>query len=133
MYDLLLPSSTPLWLESIDAQEPALMLTLAVTDPQAVCPDCLQPTFRVHGRYWRTLADLPWATTPVRLRLHVRRFWCETPSCERETFTERFSELAPHYARTTARLHHMQTDIGLALGGTAGARRLGHQANAFRV
>ena len=26
LYDLLLPSSTPLWLESIDAQEPALML-----------------------------------------------------------------------------------------------------------
>jgi hypothetical protein len=38
--------------------------------------------------------------------------------------TERFSELAPHSARTTARLHHMQTDIGRALGGTAGARRL---------
>ena len=114
MYDLLLPPSTRLWLESIDAQEPALMLTLAVTDPQAVCPDCLQPTFRVHGRYWRTLADLPWATTSVRLRLHVRRFWCETLSCERKTCTERFSELAPHYARTTARLHHMQTDIGRA-------------------
>ena len=114
LYDLLLPPSTPLWIESIDAQEPGLMLTLAVTEPQAVCPDCLQPTLRVHGRYWRTLADLPWATTPVRLRLHVRRFWCETPSCERQTFTERFSELAPHYARTTARLHHMQTDIGRA-------------------
>jgi transposase len=127
LYDLLLPPSTPLWTESIDAQEPGLILKLAVTEPQAVCPDCLQPTFRVHGRYWRTLADLPWATTPVRLRLHVRRFWCETPSCERQTFTERLSELAPHYARTTARLHHIQTDIGLALGGTAGARRLANQ------
>ena len=128
LYDLLLPPSTPLWIESLDAQEPGLMLTLAVTEPQAVCPDCLQPTCRVHGRYWRTLADLPWATTPVRLRLHVRRFWCETPSCERKTFTERLPELAPHYARTTARLHHVQTDIGLALGGTAGARRLANQS-----
>src|SRR6266851_5168230 len=127
LYDLLLPPSTPLWIESIDAQEPGLILTLAVTEPQGVCPDCLHPTLRVHGRYWRTLADLPWATTPVRLRLHVRRFWCETPSCERQTFTERLSELAPHYARTTARLHHIQTDIGLALGGTAGARRLANQ------
>jgi transposase len=127
LYDLLLPPSTPLWIESIDAQEPGLMLTLAVTEPQAVCPDCLHPTFRVHGRYWRTLADLPWAATPVRLRVHVRRFWCETPSCERQTFTERFSELAPHYARTTARLSHMQTDLGLALGGSAGARRLVNQ------
>jgi transposase len=125
--DMLLPSSEPLWIESIDAQEPGLMLTLAVTDPQAVCPDCLQPTLRVHGRYWRTLADLPWAATPVQLRLHVRRFWCETPRCARKTFTERLPELAPHYARTTARLSHLQTDIGLALGGAAGARRLVNQ------
>jgi transposase len=122
--DLLLPSSEPLWIESIDAQEPGLILTLAVTEPKAICPDCLHPTFRVHGRYWRTLSDLPWAATPVTLRLHVRRFWCETRSCARKTFTERLSALAPHYARATARLSSIQTDIGLALGGAAGARRL---------
>ena len=114
LYDMLLPPSEPLWIESIDAQEPGLILKMAVVEPKAVCPDCLQPAFRVHGRYWRTLSDLPWAATPVQFRLHVRRFWCETLSCERKTCTERFSELAPHYARTTARLHHMQTDIGLA-------------------
>jgi transposase len=127
LYDLLLPSSKPLWIERIDAQEPGLMLTLAVTEPKAICPDCLQPSWRVHGRYWRTLADRPWAATPVQLRLHVRRFWCETPRCARKTFTERLPELAPHYARTTARLHHRQTDIGLALGGAAGVRRLVNQ------
>ena len=127
LYDMLLPPSEPLWIESIDAQEQGLILKMAVVEPKAVCPDCLQPAFRVHGRYWRTLSDLPWAATPVQLRLHVRRFWCETPSCERKTFTERFSELAPHYARTTARLRSIQTDIGLALGGSAGARRLVNQ------
>jgi transposase len=127
LYELLLPSSKPLWIERIDAQEPGLMLTLAVTEPKAICPDCLQPSWRVHGRYWRTLADLPWAATPVQIRLHIRRFWCETPRCARKTFTERLPELAPHYARTTARLHHRQTDIGLALGGTAGVRRLVNQ------
>ena len=127
LYDMLLPPSEPLWIESIDAQEPGLILKMAVVEPKAVCPDCLQPAFRVHGRYWRTLSDLPWAATPVQLRLHVRRFWCETPSCERKTFTERLSTLAPHYARTTARLRSIQTDIGLALGGSAGARRLVNQ------
>jgi len=112
--DMLLPSSEPFWIERIDAQEPGLLLTLAVTDPQAVCPDCLQPTLRVHGRSWRTLADLPWAATPVQLRVHVRRFWCETPRWARTTFPERLPELAPHSARTMARLSHVQTDIGLA-------------------
>ena len=125
--DLLLPPSESLWIESIDAQEQGLILKMAVIEPKAICPDCLQPTLRVHGRYWRTLSDLPWAATPVQLRLQVRRFWCETSSCKRKTFTERLSELAPHYARTTARLHHIQTDIGLALGGSAGGRRLVNQ------
>jgi transposase len=125
--DLLLPASESLWIESIDAQEQGLILKIAVIEPKAICPDCLQPTLRVHGRYWRTLSDLPWAATPVQLRLQVRRFWCETSSCQRQTFTERLSELAPHYARTTARLHHIQTDIGLALGGSAGVRRLVNQ------
>ena len=32
LYDLLLPPSTPLWSESIDAQAPGLILKLAVTD-----------------------------------------------------------------------------------------------------
>jgi transposase len=126
--NLLLPPSESLWIESIDAQEQGVMLKLAVIEPKAICPDCLQPSLRVHGRYWRTLSDLPWAATPVQLRVHVRRFCCETPSCERQTFTERLSELAPSYARTTARLHAIQTDIGLALGGAAGARRLVNQA-----
>jgi transposase len=125
--DVLLPPSESLSIEAIDLQDQGLLIQLALTEPKASCPDCLQPTWRIHGRYWRTLSDLSWATTPVQLRLHARRFRCETPSCKRKTFTERLSELAPHYARATARLSDIQTDIGLALGGAAGARRLLNQ------
>ena len=125
---LLPPSSESISIERLDVDEFGLRVQVAITEPKAICPDCGSPTFRVHGRYWRTLSDLPWASTPIQLRLLVRRFWCETPSCKRQTFTERLSELAPHYARTTARLSHIQTDIGLALGGAAGARRLANQA-----
>src|SRR5262249_57015463 len=72
--------------------------------------------------YRRTLADLPWAATPVQLHLRVRRFWCETPHCARQTFTERVPQVAPCSARATARLRARQTSTGLALGGAAGAR-----------
>ena len=42
----------------------------ASTDNHApLCPCCEQPSRRVHGRYTRTLADLPWGGVPVRLRV----------------------------------------------------------------
>ncbi len=39
----------------------------------APCPRCGRPSNRVHGRYQRTLADLPWGGVPVELRLRVRQ------------------------------------------------------------
>ena len=50
------------------------------------CPLCERPSRRVHGRYTRTLADLPWCGIPVRLRVRVRKFFCDEPSCERKIF-----------------------------------------------
>lgn len=108
-------------------EEHGISLVLSATAPKAICPACLHPACRVHGRYLRTLADLPWATTPVELLLWVRRFCCETPTCERHTFTERLPLVAPSHVRTTARLSLSQTYTGLALGGSAGARHLARQ------
>jgi len=71
-----------------------MTLDVAVTAPQAFCPTCAQPCTHVHSLYQRPLADLPWATTPVQLHLRVRRFWCETPHCTRQTFTERLPQVA---------------------------------------
>jgi transposase len=39
----------------------------AMLSPNSTCPDCRQPTHRIHGPSRRTLADLPWATAPVEL------------------------------------------------------------------
>ena len=123
----LLPPQAALHLDTIALEDQGLTLDVAVTAPQATCPDCTQPSTHVHSHYRRTLTDLPWATTPVTLHLRVRRFWCATPSCRRQTFTERVPQIAPHYARATARLTALQTSTGLALGGAAGARHLARQ------
>jgi transposase len=123
----LLPPRAPLHVDSIALENQGLTLDVAVTAPQATCPDCTQPSARVHSRYRRTLTDLPWATMPVTLHLCVRRFWCETPSCGRQTFTERAPQVASCYARVTARLTVLQTSTGLALGGAAGTRHLARQ------
>ncbi len=123
-----LPPVDSLRFETLRLEEQHLTLVAAMTAPQAACPDCHQPSQRIHSGYPRTLADLPWAVLPVTLVLHVRRFFCDTTACGRTTFTERLPAVAPLYARTTARLGHHQAVTRLALGGAAGARQLARQS-----
>src|SRR5215218_859448 len=95
----------------------------ASTDnPAPRCPCCKRPSRRVHGRYTRTLADLPWSGTPVRLRVRVGKFFCDEPSCERKIFAERLQEVARPFARGTDRRREALEWIAFALGGEAGAR-----------
>ncbi len=123
----LLPPDEHLHFETLLLEDHHITLIAAMTAPKAVCPDCHQPSQRMHSGYPRTLADLPWALMPVELVLHVRRFFCDTSVCGRLTFTERLPTVAPLYARTTTRLRHSQASTGLALGGSAGARQLARQ------
>lgn len=70
----------------------------------AGCPACGCRSRRIHGRYTRTLADLPLGGVPVRLRVRVRKFFCDETSCERKIFAERLEGVAGVYARGTDRL-----------------------------
>jgi transposase len=124
----LLPPDEHLHFETLLLEDYHLTLLATMTAAKAVCPDCGQPSHRMHSGYCRTLADLPWALMPVALRLRVRRFFCDTPLCARLTFTERVPRIAPLYARITTRLRHRQAETGLALGGAAGARQLARHA-----
>jgi transposase len=72
--------------------EHGITLFAAMTAPKAACPDCHLLASRIHSDYPRTLADLPWATMPIRLRLTVRRFFCTTCTCGRQTFTKKRRE-----------------------------------------
>jgi len=102
------------------------MITLAINSirVEATCPKCQKRSQRVHSQYWRTVADLPLAGLRVRLRLLVRRFLCDNHACKRKTFAERFPELVAVYARRTQRLAFQQRQVGLSLGGQAGAKLL---------
>ena len=88
----------------------------------AACPLCGRPSTRVHSRYSRRLADLPWHGRIVELRVDVRRFRCSNSACRRRIFAERLPEVAAVKARRTVRLREAQRHIGLALGGEPGAR-----------
>jgi transposase len=95
----------------------------AVSEAEDVrCPLCGEPSDRIHSRYARTLADLPWARFAVRLELGVRRFFCANPACPRTIFAERLAGIAAAFAHRTDRQRDRLTDFALALGGEAGAR-----------
>jgi transposase len=90
------------------------------------CPVCGEPTDRVHSRYERTLADLPWARFAVRLHVQVRRFFCANPTCPRQIFTERLAGIAQACAHRTERQRDALTTIAVANGGEEGARLAAH-------
>ena len=86
------------------------------------CPECGRSSRRVRGHYRRTVADLPWAGVPVRLRVRVSKYRCENPRCRRKIFAERLQGVAQCYARRTDRQREALEQVGLALGGEAGSR-----------
>jgi transposase len=119
----LLPDPASIRLEtwSFEPAPPAITLTLTSRPRPTPCPLCRQPARRVHSRYERRLADLPWGEHAVTIRLRVRRLFCDNARCERRIFTERLPGVAASWARKTARLTDRLTAVGLALGGAAGA------------
>ncbi len=96
-------------------------LQLFATQRTATCPSCQQRVHRVHSRYDRTIADLPWGGATIKLRLRVRRFICRVATCPQRTFAEQLPHLVERYGRRTHRLRDALRQIGLALGGAAGA------------
>lgn len=86
------------------------------------CPDCGHLSSRIHSRYQRKLADLPWSEHSVQLMVQVRRFFCTHADCARKTFAEAIPALAERSARRTTRLKQVLERLGLALGGEAAAR-----------
>ena len=99
-----------------------LVMVLRPAAEGSRCPTCQRLSHRKHSWYERRLGDLPWEGIPVRIELHVRRFFCDNDGCHQNIFTERLRETAPRYARHTARLSIALEQITQALGGSAGAR-----------
>jgi len=118
----LLPNPDRFHLEYIACSDNTLTITVTSVQKTAPCPICGQSSQRIHSRYQRTLADLPWNQIAVRIHLRARKFFCDQPDCKRLVFTEPLPQLAARYARKTLRLNTALYLIGYALGGEAGAK-----------
>ena len=109
-----------LHVEGLTLDAAGLVITARTIAAEATCPVCGHASARVHGRHWRTFHDLPWQDRAVTWRVLVRRFRC--CRCPGRTFAEPVPGLPGAKARRTGRLAEAQADIGMALGGEAGAR-----------
>jgi transposase len=118
-----IPRSLPVETLLLDEDGLTILASPAATD--VPCPLCGQRSDRVHSRYVRTLADLPWAGVAVHLRVSVRKFFCDNATCLRRIFSERLADVAAAAARRTDRQQESLTAIAFALGGEAGARLAG--------
>lgn len=116
------PSATELQLEQIAVAGDLITISAVGRRAAVACPACGATATRVHSRYRRILADLPWQGARVRLAVTVRRFFCDAAGCARRIFAERLPETAARYARRTCRAAALFELVGLALGGRAGAR-----------
>jgi transposase len=116
------PSPIELRLENVAFASHEIVVTATARRHVVACPDCGQPSRRIHSRYRRRLADLPWHGLRVRFDLSVRKFFCDDSTCRRRIFTERLPTTAAPYARRTTRAAAALQAIGFALGGAAGAR-----------
>ncbi len=110
-------------IDSLDPSANELVMRIACDWPSMPCPECQQPSARIHSRYPRTVADLPCAGRHVLLLLTVRKCVCRTPSCPRKIFTERLPGLVASYGRMTRRLIALLQALGLGAGGQLGTRQ----------
>lgn len=118
----LLPPASGLAVTSVTITPEVIAIAAAAVAASAACPSCGAPSDRLHSRYTRTVADLPWQGRRVIFRLAVRKFRCRTGGCARAVFCERLPNVLPAHARATDRLADVHRALGFALGGEAGAR-----------
>jgi transposase len=87
-------------------------------------PLCQTICIKIHSRYLRIIGDLPVSGKIAKLKLQVRKFFCENLDCSRKIFTERFTQQLHSYSRRFERLNVLLSSMGLELGGNV-AQRIG--------
>ncbi|MGO8947324.1 MAG: transposase family protein [Ktedonobacterales bacterium] len=81
----ILPDPERLLLRMLVQEHDGIRAVVAPSASEAVCPLCSYRSARVHSRYTRQVADVPWHGVPLRLELHLRRFFCGTPADSMKT------------------------------------------------
>lgn len=109
-------------IREIEMVDDVFTITAHCTQRHPCCPLCGTPAQRFHSSYLRRITDLPSGGKRVRLRILVRKCFCDLSTCARKIFAERLTPFVEPLARVTTRLFQVVQAIGLATGGMLGAR-----------
>jgi len=121
-YRVLLPQLSPVVVDEICRVEGTVRIYAHPRGRAARCIRCGRVSRRVHSRYRRRLADLPFAGQSTVLWLRVRRFFCDQDACKTGTFVEQVPGLTQRHAQRSAGLEDALASIALGLAGRAGSR-----------
>ncbi|HCJ34848.1 MAG TPA: ISL3 family transposase [Ktedonobacter sp.] len=109
-------------IEAVYPTKKRLTLQISCMLPSAFCPLCQRSSERIHGRYGRTVADVPCGGRLVTFALTVRKFVCGMTTCPRRIITLRLPDFVQSYARMTNRLSEVLQTLGFATCGELGER-----------
>src|SRR5436305_15078534 len=118
---IIIPELADVQVEEVEVTACEIRLSLRTTSQTSCCPSCGGASSQIQSRYTRTLRDLPASGRPIRLIMHVRRFFCKESTCAKKIFTERLPDLCRPHAQRTKRLQEALCRLGLRVGGQAGA------------
>src|SRR5436853_3359801 len=117
---IIIPELPDVQVEEVEVAS-EIRLFLRTTSETSSCPSCGTASSRIQSRYTRMLRDLPSGGRPIRLTIHVRRFFCKKSTCAQKIFAERLPDLCRPYVQRTNRLQEALCQLGLRVGGQAGA------------
>src|SRR5436190_15260037 len=109
---IIFPDLPDIEVEGVEVAE-EITLTLRTISPTASCPSCGTASSRIQSRYTRTLYDLPSRGRPIRLIMHVGRFFCKESTCTQKIFVERLPDLCRPHAQRTKQLQEALGLLGL--------------------
>jgi transposase len=78
----LFPRAQKLVIKSTHWEVDKLQVRLESRQPKAPCPECGQPSQRVHSYYMRKATDLPLVDKGLIFELEVGRFCCKNQGCK---------------------------------------------------
>jgi transposase len=122
MWDLLTISGCVI--EAVTKQAGQVTITARNAAKTAPCPRCGKKSSTIHSHYSRSPKDLALLDHQTRLVLKVRRFFCKAQKCLQRTFAEGFPDVVARHAQRTLRLKKVHGEVGVMMGGEAGARLL---------
>lgn len=122
MAKTLLPDPIALTLEKIVPTDVTITVIASTRQATVTYSCCGKTANRVHSRYLRTVADLPWQGISVRFLLNARKFFCDNKECKRRIFTEPLPQVVQRYGRKTVRLMSALTELVHLVGGEAASR-----------